>query len=122
MRAVDTGIVVGRLRRSALLVALDLLAHVAQGVGRTLAVELVDGHELGEVEHVDLLELAGRAVLGRHHVDRDVDQRHDRRIALADARGLDDDQVESRAPTGEDHVGSAPEISLPVSRVASDRM
>ena len=31
------------------------------------AIELVDGHEIGEVEHVDLLELAGGAELRRHH-------------------------------------------------------
>ena len=78
-----------------LAVALHLLGHVAQRVGRALAVELVDRDELGEVEHVDLLELARRAELGRHHVHRHVDQRHDGRVALADARGLDDHQVEA---------------------------
>ena len=78
-----------------LAVALHLLGDVAQRVGRALAVELVDGDELGEVEHVDLLELAGGAELRRHHVHRHVDQRHDRRVALADARGLDDHQVEA---------------------------
>ena len=78
-----------------LAVALHLLGDVAQRVGGALAVELVDRDELGEVEHVDLLELARGAELGRHHVHRHVDERHDRRVALADARGLDDDQVEA---------------------------
>jgi hypothetical protein len=48
----------------ALAVALVLLAHVAQRVGGALAVELVDRDEVGEVEHVDLLELRRGAELG----------------------------------------------------------
>jgi hypothetical protein len=67
------------------------------GVGGALAVELVDGHELGEVQHVDLFELAGGAELRRHHVHGHVDVRHDGGVALADAGGLDHDQVEARA-------------------------
>ena len=78
-----------------LAVAHQLAAHVAQRVLGAAALELVDGHGVGEVEHVDLLELAGGAELGRHHVHRGVDERHDRRVALADAGGLDDDQVEA---------------------------
>jgi hypothetical protein len=50
------------------------LRDVAQRVLAPLAVELVDGDDVGEVEHVDLLELAGGAELGRHHVERDVDE------------------------------------------------
>ena len=88
-----------------LAIALHLLGHVAQRVGGALAVELVDGDELGEVEHVDLLELARGAELGRHHVHRHVDQRHDGGVALADARGLDDDQVEAGQLGGGQHVG-----------------
>ena len=83
-------------RAEGLAVALDLLAHVAQRVLRALAVELVDRHEIGEVEHVDLLELARGAELRRHHVKRNVGVRHDGRIALADAGRLDDDQLEPR--------------------------
>ena len=94
-----------RLLAKGFAVALHLLGHVAQRIGRTLAVELVDGHELGEVEHVDLLELAGGAVLGRHHVHRHIDEGHDGRIALADAGGLDDHQVEPARLAGGDDVG-----------------
>src|SRR5213592_4039257 len=83
-------------RAEGLAVALDLLAHVAQRVLRALAVELVDRHEIGEVEHVDLLELARGAELRRHHVERNVGVRHDGRIALADAGRLDDNQLEPR--------------------------
>jgi hypothetical protein len=74
-----------------------LLAHVAQRVLGALAVELVDRHEVGEVEHVDLLELAGAPNSGVITYSESVDERHDRGIALADARGLDDDEVEARA-------------------------
>ncbi len=100
----NTGISSGaRLERLA--VALHLLPHVAQRVLRALAVELVDRHEIGEVEHVDLLELRRRAELGRHHVERHVDERRDRGVALADARRLDDHDVERRDLARGDHVG-----------------
>jgi hypothetical protein len=69
---------------------------------RALAVELVDGDEVGEVEHVDLLELAGGAELGGHDVERQVHVRHDGGVALADAGGLDDDEVEARQLAGGD--------------------
>ena len=84
--------------------ALDLLAHVAQGVERAPAVELVDRHQVGEVEHVDLLELAGGAELGRHDVERAIDVGDDAGVALADARGLDDDEIEAGRLAGGDDV------------------
>ena len=88
-----------------LAVALVLLAHVAQRVLRALAVELVDRDEVREVQHVDLLELARRAEFRRHHVQRCVDQRHDRGVALPDPRGFDDDEVEARDLARRDDVG-----------------
>src|SRR5918998_177488 len=80
------------------------VARVAQRVLRALAVELVDGDEIGEVEHVDLLELARGAELRRHHVQREIDVRHDGRIALPDAGGLDDDELESGGAAGRDRI------------------
>jgi hypothetical protein len=74
-------------------VALPLLAHVAQRVFRTALVELVEHDELGVIDHVDFFELAGGAVFAGHHVDGKVDEVDDFRIALADAGGLDDDEV-----------------------------
>jgi hypothetical protein len=88
-----------------LAVALVLLAHVAQRVLRALAVEFVDRDEVGEVEHVDLLELRRGAELGCHHVQRDIDVGDDRRVALPDAGRLDDNQVEARHFAGRDDVG-----------------
>ena len=91
-----------------LAVALILLAHVAQRVGGALAIELVDGDEVGEVEHVDFLELARRTELWRHHIKRHIDMRHDRRVALSDTRSLDHDQLETRDFARGDRVGQRP--------------
>ena len=90
-----------------LAIALDLLPDVAQRVLGALAVELVDRDQIGEVEHVDLLELARRAELGRHDVERDVDMGHDGGVALPYPRGLDDDQVEAGSLARGDRVGQA---------------
>ena len=79
-----------------------LLAHVSQGVQRLGAVELVDCHQIGVVEHVDLLELHGGAVFRRHDVQRQVRDVDDLRVGLADPRGLDDDQVEASRLAGGD--------------------
>ncbi|MDT4845104.1 hypothetical protein FQZ97_790810 [compost metagenome] len=88
-----------------LAVALHLLGHVAQRVAGALAIELVDGDELREVEHVDLFELAGGAELGGHHIHGHIHMRHDGRVALADAGGLDHDQVEAGHLAGGHRVG-----------------
>ena len=77
-----------------IVVALELLPHVAQGVLGAALVKLVDGHHIGEVEHVDLLELRGSSKFRRHHVQRDVAVVHDLGVALADATGLKNNQVE----------------------------
>ena len=86
-----------------LAVADQLAADVAHRVLGAAALELVDRDDVGEVEHVDLLELAGRAELRRHDVQGGVDERHHGRVALADAGRLDDDQVEAgRLEHGDD--------------------
>ena len=77
------------------MIAPPLLAHVAQRVLGAALLELVEHDHVGEVEHVDLLELARRAVLAGHDVQRQVDQVDDLGVRLTDARGLDDDQVEA---------------------------
>ena len=93
-----------------------LLAHVAQGVERSRAVELVDRHEVGVVEHVDLLELHGGAVLGRHHIQREVGDVDDLGVRLADAGGLHQDEVEAGPLTDADrllNVGGERPVCLP---------
>ncbi len=57
-------------RAERLAVAHELAADVAAGVLGAAALELVDRDDVGEVEHVDLLELGRGAELGRHHVQR----------------------------------------------------
>ena len=84
--------VLGR-RAKRLAVSLDLLAHVAQRILRAAPVELVDRHEIGEVQHVDFLELARGAELRRHHIEGRIDVRHDGGVALPDASRLDDDEA-----------------------------
>ena len=78
-------------------VALPLLAHVAQRILGAALVVLVQRNELGEIQHVDLFQLAGRAVVAGHHVHGEVDQIDDFRIALANAGGFHDHQVVAQA-------------------------
>ena len=89
--------------------AIPLTHDGSKGVLRPVPVELVDGDDVGEVEHVDLLQLGRSAELGRHDVERDVGDVHDRGVTLADPRGLHDDEVvasgAARADDGGDGVG-----------------
>ncbi len=85
-------------------VAHQLTADVAAGVLGPGPLELVDRHHVGEVQHVDLLELGRGTVLGRHHVQRDVHQVDDAGVTLADSRRLDHDQVVAGGLAGRDHV------------------
>ena len=93
-----------RVDVEALPVASHLAAHVAQRVLGASPLELVDDDDLGEVEHVDLLELARGAELGRHHVDRHVDVVDDPGVALPDAGRLHDHEVVPRRPARREDV------------------
>ena len=66
-------------------VALDLLTDIAQRVLCATAVEFVNGNEVGEIQHVNLLQLACGAILGCHDIQASVNQRHDGRVTLANA-------------------------------------
>ena len=94
---------VGRVPVERLAVADHLAGDVAEGVLGASTFELVDRHRVGEVEHVDLLQLRRGAELGGHHVQRHVGDGGDLRVALADAGGLDDDQVGAGGHGGLDH-------------------
>jgi len=102
-------------------VAGPLAPDRAQRVVGELAVELVDRHHVGEIEHVDLLQLGGGAEFGRHHVHGDVGDLDDGGVALADARGLDDDDVEARCPTRGDDRRQGGGTSDAEPRVARER-
>ena len=91
-----------RPRAERLPVADQLAGHVPEGVGGTAPVELVDRDGVGEVQHLDLFQLGRRAELGGHHVQRDVSQRNDPRVALPDPGRLQDHQVISRRLAGAD--------------------
>ena len=93
-----------RVDVEALPVASHLAAHVAQRVLGSSPFELVDDDDLGEVEHVDLLELARGPELGRHHVDRHVDVVDDPGIALPDAGRLHDHEVVPRRSASREDV------------------
>jgi hypothetical protein len=94
---------VGQLELSA--VAPPLLADVAKRILGALPVELVEHGQVREVEHVDLLELRGRTVVRRHHVDREIGEIDDLGVALANACGLDQDQVVIRRLQDANGVG-----------------
>ena len=96
---------VRRIRPERLTVPDQLTAHVPECVEGAAALELVDRHRVGEVEHVDLLQLRGRPELRGHDVERGVDVRHDAGVALADAGRLDDDEVEAAGPQHREDVG-----------------
>ncbi len=81
-------------------IALILFGDIAQCIERALAVEFIDRHEIGEVEHVDFFELRGSAEFRRHHIHAEIDVRDDGGIALADAGSLDDDQIEAGGLAG----------------------
>ena len=118
-RAVD-GHVGGALAEG-LAVAHHLAADVTQGVLGAAALELVDGDDVGAVEHVDLLELAAGAELGRHDVERDVGVVDDGGVALADAGSLEDDEVEAgRAHDVEDVVEVRRDLGAAARREAAE--
>ena len=96
-------------------VALVLLADVTKGIGASPLVELVDGHHIGEVEHVDLLQLRGGAEFRGHHIQRQVAVVHDFRVALSDAGRLEHDEVEAgrlEDAQGIAHVATEGQIGL----------
>ena len=105
-----------------LAVADELAADVAQGVLGAAALELVDRDDVGEVEHVDLLELRGGAELRRHHVQREVDERHDRRRRPGRCRASRrSTRSKPAALQHGDHVGEVLGQLAAAPRVASDR-
>ena len=93
-----------RVQVPLLAVALHLFCHVTQRILCALAVELVDGDEVGEVEHVDLFQLRGGAEFRRHHIQAEVDMFHDGGVALADAGGFDDHQIHASDLAGGDYI------------------
>ena len=92
-RRVDGYIFCGRIKLH--VVTLPLLADVSQRVLGAALVVLVQYDEVGKIEHVDFLELAGSAVFTRHDIDGVIHHVDDFAVALADAGGFHENQVEA---------------------------
>jgi hypothetical protein len=69
----NTGISSGGLFKG-IAVALHLFAYVAHGILTAAFFELVDHHEIGEIEHVDLLQLGGGAEFAGHDIHGQIHQ------------------------------------------------
>ena len=91
-RRENRNILIGRLEREP--VAFPLFANIAQCVFGAALFKLVEHHQVRIIQHVYFFELAGGAIIAGHDIGRQIDQVDDLAIALSDAGGLDDDQVE----------------------------
>ena len=76
-------------------VAAHLLADGSQCIFAATLLKLVQHDEVGDVEHLDLLQLRVRAEFRGHHVEGVVGHGRDGVTALADAAGLAEDEVEA---------------------------
>ncbi len=85
----------------------QVAADVPQGVLAAPPLEFVDGDDVCEVEHVDLLELGRRPELRGHDVQGQVAVGGHAGVALADARRLHYHQIETGGPAGGDGVVQA---------------
>ena len=65
---------------------------------------LVQRHRVRQVQHVDLFELTLGAVVGGHHVEGEIADIHDSRIALPDSPGFHDQQTAARRPQNQQRV------------------
>ena len=92
-RWVDRNIFIRRLECD--VIALPLLANVTQRVLCAALVVFVEDNQIGKVEHVDFFELARCTVIAGHDVNREIDQVDDLTVALADARCLNNDKIET---------------------------
>eukprot|EP01136_Pigoraptor_vietnamica_P028010 Opistho-1_new@85052 len=75
------------------MVALILFLHIAQRIHSTAFVEFVDDNYISIVEHINLFKLCGGTVFRCHHVHAHVAIVCYLRIALADARCFEDNQI-----------------------------
>ena len=91
---VDRYIFVPGLERE--VVALPLLADIAQRIFRTALVILVEHDQVSEIDHVNFLELTGCTVVARHDVHRVVHEIDNFTVTLTDTRCFHDDKVETQ--------------------------
>ena len=91
-------------------VAPELPPYRLQRVLGPGVLELVDHHHLGQVQHVDLLQLGAGAELAGHDVHRQLGQIGEIAVALADAAGL---HRPARRPGAAAQQPAAPRIRCP---------
>ena len=75
------------------MVALVLLAHITQGIHSTPLVEFIQGDDVCEVQHIDLLQLRCCSVFRGHHIQAHIAVVNDLCIALSDAGCFQDDEI-----------------------------
>ena len=83
----------------------QLSSHITARVLRTTALVLVYRNHVGEIEHVNLLELRSRTIFRSHNIKGGVNKRYYGRVTLTDTRGLDNDKIESSGLARCDDVG-----------------
>ncbi|VTR68478.1 conserved hypothetical protein [Desulfosarcina cetonica] len=86
-------------------VALHLFADITHGVLAATLLEFVDHHEIGEIEHVDLLQLGGRTEIAGHDIHGEIHHVDNMGIPLADAGGFGDDQIIAGGLDQVEHFG-----------------
>ena len=81
------------LRFKQFMVPLKLLPHVAQRIQSTAFVKLIQSHHVGIIEHIDFLQLRGRAIFGRHYIQSHITVLGNHRITLTDSTRLYHNQI-----------------------------
>ena len=85
------------------MIALELFPHVADRIQGAALVKLIDGNNIGEVEHVNFLQLRRCSKFRGHDIQRNITVIHDFSVALADSTCLEDDEVK---PAGAEDIQS----------------
>ena len=75
-------------------VALELLPHIANGIQRAAFVKFIDGNDIGKIQHVNFFKLRRGSKFRCHEVQGHVAVVHDLGVALANAARLQNDEVE----------------------------
>ena len=86
-----------------IVVTLELFPHVADRIEGAALVKLIDGNNIGEVEHIDFLQLRCCAKFRGHDIQRNITVVHDFSVTLSDSACLEDDEVK---PAGSEDIQS----------------
>ena len=92
-RRIDRNIFVSGLKLD--VVSLPLLANIPQRILGAAFVIFIQYDQVGKIEHIYFLELAGRAVVTGHYIDGKIDHIDDFTVTLTDARCLNQNKIEA---------------------------